>query len=585
MSPLVALAVSSCGGDAAPAPTDGGATSDASSCVPDRALWTSTVRAQVERQCGSCHGATPNYGAPFSLLDYDANLAGRVGMRHVDRIAARLMAGTMPPSGTPAPPDDIARSIVQWASCGAQTPTPGTGLRASAPLFRSPEMAPAGMASFELRADNFTVNRALTERYQCYAFNVPVMAARFARRFEIILDHPEVVHHVVLLRDPDRTSPSDAFECQSMSNGVQFLYAWAPGQNALQFPEGGLRMTPGDRFVLQLHYNNSAGRDGFTDRSGVRIYHDVPTGTEYGMVAMGPTTFSIPPRSTASVESACTVAQGSRLLTGMPHMHGIGTGFSQRVLRAGGTMDPVLTLQGWGFDTQLFYDTPVTFGAGDRIVTRCDFNNTRDTVTRSGAHTTDEMCFNFAYVTPAPASRFCDEVVNPSTATGYRPGMCAVAGGPTDAPLVTGSIIVGDPPASTGGTIPTGHWELQNIAYHLSSATTAAGAVDLAMSGIRARGHAWVEANRITVDLNTTLNLVLGGGVSFAREIPLSFASTFPTMTTPLALTTACPPGATMGVPTMLNYSVTGDTLVTGPAGQMVAGVTITPRFTFRRVP
>ncbi len=592
ISPAFALALAGCGGETTVTPPtpDGGSLPDATSdapraCVPDRAQWTSTVRAQVERQCGACHGASPLYGAPFSLLDYDTNLAGNVGMRRVDRIVARLMAGTMPPSGTPAPPDDVSRSIVSWASCGASTPQPGTGLRASAPLWRAPDAAPAGLASFELRADNFAVTRALTERYQCYAFNAPLTAARFARRFEIVLDHPEVVHHVVLLRDPDRTSPGDAFECQSMSNGLQFLYAWAPGQAALQFPEGGLRMSPGDRYVLQLHYNNSAGRDGFTDRSGVRVFHDTPTGTEYGMVAMGPTTFTVPAHSAAAVESACTLPAGSRMIAGMPHMHGIGAGFSVRALRASGASDPVFNLQGWAFDSQLFYELPVTISAGDRVVTHCDFNNTRDTVTRQGAHTNDEMCFNFAYVTPPPATRFCDEVVTPTTESGYRPGACAPSGGPADAPLVVGSIAVGAPAASTGGTIATGHWELQGVTYHLSSATTAAGTVDLVESGIRARGHAWIESNRVTVDINSTLNLVLGGGVRFSREIPLSFASTFSAMTSPLALTTACPPGATSGVPTSLNYTVTSDTLVIGPSGQAVAGTTITPRYTFRRAP
>ncbi len=581
-----ALVLVSCGGESTAPPSDAGATADSPSrCVPDRAQWTSTVRAQVERQCGACHGATPSFGSPYSLLDSDANMAGNAGMRRADRIVARLMAGTMPPAGTPAPPDDVARSIVQWASCGASTPTPGMGLRASAPLFRSPETAPAGMPSFELRADNYPVTLGLTERYQCYAFDAPVTAPRFARRFEIVLDHPEVVHHVVLLRDPDRTSPGDAFECQSMTNGVQFLYAWAPGQSSLQFPDGGLRMSPGERFVLQLHYNNSARREGFSDRSGVRVYHEAPAGTEYGMIAVGPTTFSVPAHTAASVESACMVPAGTRMLAGMPHMHGIGTGFSHRVLHADGTSSPLFSLQGWQFESQLFYDLTTTFAAGDRLATRCDFNNTRDTATRQGAHTNDEMCFDFAYVTPPPTSRFCDEAVSPSTETGYVPGACAVSGAPTDIALVNGTIAVGATPPSTGGAIAAGRWLLTDVNYYLSSATTAAGSVDLVQSTIRARGQAWIESNRLTVDINSTLGLVLAGGVRFSREIPLSFGATFPMMTTPLALAATCPSGATSGVPSSLHYAVTGDTLVIGPPAQAVAGTMITPRYTFRRAP
>lgn len=572
-------------GSSTPGAGDGGAPADASRCVPDRTQWNTSIRASVQRQCGACHSDSPQFGAPFSLLDYDADIAGAPGARRVDRMVARLMAGTMPPSGTPAPPDDVASAIVGWASCGASTPPPGRGLRASAPLFRSPSMAPAGMPSFEMRADNFAVTRALTERYQCYTFDVPVTEARFARRFEILLDHTEVVHHVVLLRDTERTAPTGAFECGAMPSGSQFLYAWAPGQDALQFPEGGLRMMPGERFVLQIHYNNGAGREGFTDRSGVKIFHDVPNGAEYGMVAMGPNAFSIPAHSTGSVESACTIAQGSRMLTGLPHMHGIGTAFSQRILHANGTTDPVLTLQGWSFDSQLFYDLPVTFAAGDRIVTHCDYNNTRDQVTRQGPHTTDEMCFNFAYVTPAPTTRFCDEVINPSTETGYRPGVCALPGAPTDLPLSTGHILVGEAPALTGGAIPAGRWQLDDVTYYLSTATTAAGSIDLTQSAIRGRGQVWMESGRVVADINSALTLVLTGGVRFAREIPLSFAATFPSQTTPLALTPTCPMGATMGVPSMLHYAVNGERMTLGVPTQMNTGVGITPRFTFHRVP
>ena len=61
------------------APSDLGLTSDGNptppadagpaGCVPDRAAWDSVMRAHVQRQCGTCHGEEPNYGAPFTLLD------------------------------------------------------------------------------------------------------------------------------------------------------------------------------------------------------------------------------------------------------------------------------------------------------------------------------------------------------------------------------------------------------------------------------------------------------------------------------------------------------------------------------------
>ncbi len=72
-------------------------------CSPDRAQWNSEVRATVERACGACHGATPAYGAPYSLLDYDFITRAQGTTRPVDRMHVRLADNTMPPSGTPAP--------------------------------------------------------------------------------------------------------------------------------------------------------------------------------------------------------------------------------------------------------------------------------------------------------------------------------------------------------------------------------------------------------------------------------------------------------------------------------------------------
>ena len=95
------LGFTSDGNPVTPPPADAPALDAPSgACIPDRALWDSQMRGHMQRQCGTCHGAAPAYGAPFSLMDYDANLIGAVGMRHVDRIAANLVTGRMPAAGT-----------------------------------------------------------------------------------------------------------------------------------------------------------------------------------------------------------------------------------------------------------------------------------------------------------------------------------------------------------------------------------------------------------------------------------------------------------------------------------------------------
>ena len=143
----------------------------------------------------------------------------------------------------------------------------------------------------------------MLDRYQCFTFEFPGTTDRFVRRFELVADQRAVLHHVVLLRDNNRVAPTTPFECGSMPEGSDYLYASAPGRDALQFPEGGLRITPGQRLVMQIHYNNGQHLPNLRDSSGLRLYHTAPSGTEYGMVALGPLAFQIPARSTGQTLS------------------------------------------------------------------------------------------------------------------------------------------------------------------------------------------------------------------------------------------------------------------------------------------
>ncbi len=567
------------------APADGATRSDvpAGPCVPDRAQWDHQVRGLVQRQCGTCHGATPEYGAPYSLLDYDYDVAGDVGIRPVDLMAHNLMIGRMPPAGTPGPTDDVRNTLVQWATCGAQTAPTGVGLRASAGVFRSPETAPAEWSHFDLTTGGFDVGPDVADLYQCFVFQAPVTEDRFIRRFEIQLDASAVVHHVVLLRDPDRSAPNMPYRCYNMPSGSQYAFAWAPGNSAIQFPDGGLRVHPGEQYVMQVHYNNGAHLAGVRDNTGVRIFHTAPAGTEWGMVAMGPLGFSLPPRSVSSAQSACTPPMGTRLLTGMPHMHQLGATFDETVLHADGTSSPLISLQGWDFGSQLFYDTPVTFAPGDRIVTRCGWNNTTSSTVLSGVRTSDEMCFNFAYVTPVPPDRFCDEAVSLAGDVTYAPSTCAPPGSSSTFPLVTNPVEIGTPPALDGGVIPAAHWHLAGIDYWLDTDHTPLGVISHDLTNLRGRGQAWTTSGGITLDLQSVINVAITTGARFSQNISIQFRSSFtPGATSPLALTTQCMASGSQ-VPSTIEYSVHGDQLVAGLPAQHISGITITPRYIFQQ--
>ena len=58
---------------------DAGGGDVGSGCVPNREAWDGNTREMVQTSCGQCHGTTPHFGAPTTLLDYEKLLAGNAG--------------------------------------------------------------------------------------------------------------------------------------------------------------------------------------------------------------------------------------------------------------------------------------------------------------------------------------------------------------------------------------------------------------------------------------------------------------------------------------------------------------------------
>ncbi|MBX7190977.1 MAG: hypothetical protein K1X94_02910 [Sandaracinaceae bacterium] len=569
------------GGDAA-------AAVDAPRCVPDEATFRTDVLPRMERYCGQCHGDTPNFGATTGLFDLPTLLAeGEGGARLVDHIATRLHDGTMPPVGMPRIPEGDADAIAGWASCGAVDVAPSTGLVASAPPVLASETPPTGLETLDFQANEHAVGPDVRDEYRCFVFDADVAEDRFVRRFEMIYDETRVLHHLVLLRDPDRHAPDGDYDCydgSGMPPGSQYLYAWAPGQSAMEFPEGGLRVSPGERFIVQIHYNNGASLPDVRDSSGVRLYLGPTEGPEYGMIAMGPTQFAIPARMRRNVESRCTVREDSRLFAGMPHMHLLGTNFHQGLERTDGTRAAIIDLSGWDFGTQLFYDLTTELHTGDVITTRCSFqNDTSDTVS-VGENTTDEMCFDFAYVTPPPSARYCDEGDDDNpTDVAYLPSACLPMGTSTDVPLVRGAWVEASEPPPLGAVapVPDGRYLLESADAYVTGLSTPIGTIDTATTYSLSRGQVIVQGGVLTYDVWQDSVVKSDSGVRFGGPAHFEFAAEFDASASPLRAPLTC--GGTGSV--NLHWGLEGDVLTVQFQTDMVPGQTLWSQFAFRRMP
>ncbi|MEO0324935.1 MAG: hypothetical protein AAF447_18375 [Myxococcota bacterium] len=508
----LALALTACGEDGPAGPV--GMDAGTASCVPSEQTWTTEVAPLVAERCGTCHGAEPAFGAPFPLLDYAALVAGDEGERIIDRMHVRVGEGSMPPTGVPWPSVAQREIIVDWASCGTGAVTVGEG--ATRPPFTSPGEPPAGLEVIDLLADGFELGPNEVDRYVDLDFANLTDEDVFIRRFEPVVDDVRVIHHFTVRRGDPRLGDA----------GMEYLYAWAPGTGAFEFPEGGTRLSPGDNLRLQIHYNNGGRFDDVSDSSGVRLYVAPPGGTEHLMVDPGPGAFGfrVPARSVETIEDTCVVNEDVTVLAAAPHMHEIGQDFE--VLVDG---EQQLALEAWDFDSQIFYELPLELRAGQELTIRCTFRNDESTDVFAGPRTQDEMCYLFTYVFPA-VEDFCRPPGG--SELDYMPGVCI--DNPRSADTVNATATSTGPAWDAEGVLPNFHRSATRLVLETDfpALTTVA---DVTLAGQLRHEEGFVE-------VDAAVHLVAPfGGFEEGAQIPFTGAGSLRERAGPSTFDASCP--------------------------------------------
>jgi hypothetical protein len=398
--------------DAETTPIGEPAARDAGACVPSELAFRTSIEPLFETHCGGCHGKTPSGGAPFSLLGYDGLLAPDTdGVRPVDRIATALASGAMPPGDQPQPSVHERADLAAWASCDAVNLHPTTdldggmphdhgdaGLPMHGPLVasRTPVSAgeaPAGALPITLTLDEFQPPVG-GDHYESKWFTGLVSETRFIRYFEPVIDDARVVHHLTMRFGGNRSG---------------YVYTWGPGGSALELPGGGIRLEPEDTLRVEVHYHNGVGASDIADSSGVRIYVDEPTGTEYGIANLASWDIYVPAHGTGEAHESCAVSEPVHVYAAWPHMHETGDALEHTIVHADSSAESLIDLSGWDFHSQRIYAIDVDLAAGDRLDLTCRYLNGSDHDVTAGSATTDEMCFEFLYVTPPHALDACND--------------------------------------------------------------------------------------------------------------------------------------------------------------------------------
>jgi hypothetical protein len=397
------------------------------------------VQAVVDSNCRRCHGEAPSFGAPMSIVTYEAMHARAV--TRPDLFVYQLVGERIHDVTRPMPPTGLLseseRAILDaWIAKGAPAGA-GTAQDGGA---EGPDVGPEHLpctpkAEFRAFAPGAPDQPyALTESgnvTNCYVFESPFAKGEQATAFAPIIDDKRVLHHWIIFGSstlPPGRKPGDVYECGTggMNAGTRFLTGWAPGGLNAVYPESQGRELPGpgEYVILQVHYWNVRGYQDVRDKSGVAACTTTtPRPNLVGTSTLGSLAITIPPRTRDfEVVGTCTpdITAPVTIVASGAHMHTRGRSFKTEVLRGGreDAVETLVSIANWDFNQQAGDDAPggaLVINPGDVLRTRCTYDNESEKAIYFGERTEDEMCFNFVSAYPAGvlankagrASRLC----------------------------------------------------------------------------------------------------------------------------------------------------------------------------------
>jgi len=260
--------------------------------------------------------------------------------------------------------------------------------------------------------------------YRCFVLDPGVDEEIFISEMGAVIDNRELVHHIVLFAAdedeiPEDTDEEPGFDCiddvfiggesvGSILSGNGMLGGWAPGALPIQFDEGvGLRLTPDQKLVLQMHYFESSEL-GASDASGWAFKLADEVHTQVLMAPMGAFSFKIPAEDASYTKTSGFIMPADITIHGVfPHMHVLGT--SYEMTSTSNDEETCIVRGDFDFDNQLSYQfvDPIELDADSLWEMSCTWDNSSDNPNqlndppvdvRYGERTDEEMCFGFSLI-------------------------------------------------------------------------------------------------------------------------------------------------------------------------------------------
>ncbi len=396
----------------------------------------------IATHCADCH--SDGDIAPFPLTSFEEAKAVR------ELIRAAVVSREMPPwlaadgctdyHGDRSLTEVEIDTLVRWVDAGAPQGDPTSSAAAVREVAR-PTLSQADLTL--PMPEPYVPETSRPDDYRCFILDWPHDTDRFVTGFSAQPGNRALVHHVLaFLIPPDKLSRYVALDAADPGNGytcfggpggtadpsVSWLGGWAPGGAGYDFPAGtGVRVTPGSKIILQLHYNVTAAAPA-ADQSSIQLRVAEAVETEAQLMPFANPLWPDGDRMLipAGDEDVMHRFQfdpgglfgyddGFVIHTAAFHMHELGTHGRLQVARKGGDRECVLDVDRWDFRWQdtFFLERPITVNKHDELYIECHWDNSsrnqafslegprQPQDVRWGDGTGDEMCLSVFYVTPA----------------------------------------------------------------------------------------------------------------------------------------------------------------------------------------
>ena len=360
----------------------------------------------LQNNCATCHGATPAFGAPMSLV-HAADFAkmAKDGTHTVGQaVITRINDDQLPMPQPPNPRLNAAdnSTLTTWIQAGAKAEScsnSNTGDLAPDAVLTTDPSGP-GITCYYIVARDSSGNKftvpTTPDYYHEFNYSPPWGATKVHMiSWRPLIDNKAVLHHWLLYNTPTAVVDKTDQDSNGAHPGAQLTAGWAPGGRGFVMPPDVGEDVSGPGFTIENHYNNTTGAPS-PDGSGIRIC--VTTNIrpiEAGIHWLGTELILLPAGGDAVGTCVPSATGPVTILASIPHMHLQGRHMKSIINRKDGTKDTLFD-KPFDFNTQIGYDTPAVVQPGDTLTTTCTYGG----AAIYGEGTKNEMCYAFVLAYP-----------------------------------------------------------------------------------------------------------------------------------------------------------------------------------------